>query len=227
MSGSDQYQAAVSLIDSGDRAAGIQMLRRLVAHDPTQAKAWESLGWALYGGGNVAEAVRCFSAALEVNAELFDARLGLVTATDEQEDYAVSEAAYRALLAERPDDAVTLNFLANFLATRGRFDEAIALCEQTFRVDPEHIPTLRCYAKVLSVVGRDKEAEEVFLRGLALDPGNRFTRYAYGRFLLQFEDCEAEALEQLEIAEEAGEERATGLIAKLTEGPSSGRRVKK
>lgn len=203
------------------------MLTRLVAHDPTQAKAWESLGWELYSDGNVAEAVRCFSAALELNAELFDARLGLVTATKDHADFAVSEAAYRALLAKRPNDVVTMDFLANFLATRGRFDEAIRLCEQTLRVDPEHVPTMRCYAKVLSVVGRDAEAEEVFLRGLALDPGNRFTRYAYGRFLLQFEDCEAEALEQLEIAEAAGEKRATTLIAELAEAPSSMRRVKK
>ncbi len=61
--------------------------------------------------------------------------------------------------------------------------ESLAASEEARRIDPDLAEAYVARANVLSLLGRDAEADQSFRRGTALGPGLRDAWYSYARFL--------------------------------------------
>jgi len=76
-------------------------------------------------------------------------------------------AAFRAHLAQRPDDPFARYSLA--MALRAAFDRegAVAEFRELVRRAPDYVPTFLMLGQVLEELGREAEALEVFEQGIA------------------------------------------------------------
>lgn len=84
---------------------------------------------------------------------------------------AAAETQARALLAERPADAVALHNLAVLLAGQGRRDEAVNLARRLIEAHPADPQGYLDLGVLLAREGRRREAAEVFRQGLQAVPG--------------------------------------------------------
>lgn len=80
-----------------------------------------------------------------------------------------------------------------YLSETGRLAEAERELSAAVHLDPDCLPALRDYARLLSLQGEDGEAEAYFLRALSLDPEDKWSNHRYGEFLCLIEGREKEA----------------------------------
>ena len=85
-------------------------------------------------------------------------------------DLDAAEAAYRALLADSPDDADALHLLGTLLHKRGHAVAAEESIRNAMMLDPECAQFHLSLGGVLMQQGRDAEAHAAFERALELDP---------------------------------------------------------
>jgi len=81
-----------------------------------------------------------------------------------------AEAAWRAILAERPDDADALHFLGCVLARAGRTQDGLDLIDRSLRQAPRNPAFLNNRARVLADAGRLEEAVADLRRAVQGDP---------------------------------------------------------
>ena len=84
--------------------------------------------------------------------------------------FAEAEAAWRAILARRPDDAQALHLLGLILARTGRAAEGLQLLERSLERAPRNAAFLNNRAQVLAEAGRAEDALRDLRRALMLEP---------------------------------------------------------
>lgn len=105
------------------------------------------------------KAVALLKEVLAVKPEDRDARWQLATILEKTGDMKAAEPEFRKLLAERPDDATTLNYLGYALADRGlKLDEARGLIERAVSLEPRAGAFRDSLGWVLFKQGRSTEA---------------------------------------------------------------------
>jgi TolB-like protein/Flp pilus assembly protein TadD len=130
--------------DSASVIRGVELLRRAVAMDSTDARAWAALARAYartapLGQDEIGAFARSRTAAERAirlddrNAEAH-ATLGFVL--NSQWDFQGAERELGKALDLEPGNAYTISRVALLAATRGRFDEAIALGRRSTELDP-------------------------------------------------------------------------------------------
>jgi TolB-like protein/Tfp pilus assembly protein PilF len=83
-----------------------------------------------------------------------------------------AEREYRRTLEMNPSFVTTRKIFSQMLATRGRFDEATAISEETLRIDPQSIDGVIAHGMLLYYKRDWDEAAKIADRVLAEDPGN-------------------------------------------------------
>jgi predicted TPR repeat methyltransferase len=78
-----------------------------------------------------------------------------------------AEAAYRAILAERPDDADTLHWLGVLMLQAGQLDEAVSLLERAVARRPDDPAFLHNLGQAQLAARRDCDAVDTFTRARA------------------------------------------------------------
>jgi len=87
-------------------------------------------------------------------------------------DWRGAEREYRRSLDLNPGFVTARKIFSQMLATRGRFDEAIALSEETLRLDPQSMDGLIAHGMLLYYKRDFDGAMKVAQRALTEDPGN-------------------------------------------------------
>jgi tetratricopeptide (TPR) repeat protein len=91
-------------------------------------------------------------------------------------DLVAAEKLYRAVLAERPDQADALHYLGVIALQSGRFGDAVELIEQAVASRPEYIDAILNLAYGLNAIGQHEAAAEQFKTVLRLQPELTDTR---------------------------------------------------
>ncbi len=154
----DQVSEAIERAGSSRRCILITTLARNAALGKLSKTAWESVEGAFKPPSteNVQWSV--------VWADMLHHRFGRL------QD---SERNYRALLSEHPDDPVLMRALGVVLNDQGRYQEACELFGHIIERDPADWMARYNYARTLGEKLRQHEqAEQVFIRGLEIDPDN-------------------------------------------------------
>lgn len=94
-----------------------------------------------------------------------------------------AEAAWRAILARKPDDPEALHMLGYILAQLGRGDEGLPLIDRSIERAPGIAGLHSNRAVVLNSMGRDEDAMRDLLRALQLDPRTIAARNLLGNIL--------------------------------------------
>jgi tetratricopeptide (TPR) repeat protein len=148
-------------------------------------------GWDIEG--NAEEAVRLYRASLEIDPDFSAARAGLATALLKQFDQK-HEPAFLSLANEEAQRALALdsNLPEVLLAygwvqlEYGKSIEARDAFAKALELAPGDDSACRSLADVYSLLGRNKEAEEMYKHAIALRPSFWRNHYAYGTFLWQY-----------------------------------------
>jgi predicted TPR repeat methyltransferase len=97
-------------------------------------------------------------------------RLGAAMRDHQDGRVAEAERAYRALLAEDPDDANAAHYLGLLLFQAGVIEEGLALVRRSVETDPANAHAWNNLGNMYVQLKRDAQAEREYLRATSLDP---------------------------------------------------------
>jgi eukaryotic-like serine/threonine-protein kinase len=135
----------IRVFSGRDIQVGIQLFGRALELDPEFAPAHAALGrahrdlywWAVdRSEERLALAKRSLDRALELDPDLFDARLGVAEYHFARFDYASAIRELEALRAERPNSSEIVYTIGAVRRREGRWDEAVGAMAQAVRLDP-------------------------------------------------------------------------------------------
>jgi predicted TPR repeat methyltransferase len=107
-----------------------------------------------------------------------------------------AEGAYRALLAEHPDDANAAHFLGVLRFQEGGVEEGLALLGRSVEKDPANPHAWNNLGNMYVQIKRDGEAEQAYLRATSLNPDLAAATYNLARIYIRDHRFEA-AIEAL------------------------------
>lgn len=159
--------AAWSHQHHGDGAAAVEVLRAVLAEQPSMTLAWEMLGSVLVDEGRIDEAIAALQAAekLGIQSEAVRRILGLALLRADR-----SNEAWRALSGDATsNDPDTQSALGRVAAARGDAPTAERHFLRALELDPT-FPAAEVDLAILRMLqGRDDEARERLSRALAID----------------------------------------------------------
>lgn len=156
---------------TGNFAAGADLIRRALAIAPGNADFLNNLGMALLQGGDPAAARAEFERAVQARPRFAEALFNLGNACLAGANRAEAEKYYRKALKARPDYVDALNNLGNLLRERGEAREAAQHFHRLVGVKPDFAPAHLNLGLALQAQGRVDEALAAFTRAAELDSG--------------------------------------------------------
>ena len=166
---------------------------------PSNARAHNNLGQALFRAGRIPEAVQSYERALVLQPKYPETHYNLGVARLRQGEVDRAIGHYEAALRWQPDYPEALNNLANALVQAGRPAEALRRYEEAVARRPDFAEAQNNLGNALLQAGRGAEARARFERALQLRPGNAETLYNLGNALASAGDM-AGALERFRQA---------------------------
>lgn len=127
---------AVVRMQQGRPVEALPLVEKSVAHDPTPAKPWNTLGGCLAALGRSHDAIAAFRQAVARDGDFAAARVNLATLLHESGAGPEAETQLRRALDVNPDDAAAHNNLGSVLHAMGRGDEAEAEFSHALRLAP-------------------------------------------------------------------------------------------
>lgn len=104
-----------------------------------------------------------------VTAIQLNERIQAAIDAQQRGDLDAAEGAWRAILADRPDQSDALHFLGLVRYQRGEAEEAVALIRRSLEVQPANPSALTNLGNVLKILDRREEAARAYIDALALD----------------------------------------------------------
>ncbi|MHB8477404.1 MAG: tetratricopeptide repeat protein [Casimicrobiaceae bacterium] len=101
-----------------------------------------------------------------------------------------AERAYRALLAERPDDADAAHFLGMLRFQAGEIEEGLALMLRSVEADSANAHAWNNLGNMYVQMQRDEQAEQAYLRATSLDPRQPAAWYNLARIFARSNQLE-------------------------------------
>ena len=213
----------------------ITFLQEAIRLDPNYALAYAKLAqaWSRYAvsfatdpGEDAAEAYdearRAADKAVSLAPDLAETRMAIgLQAMNPDLDFRAAEKEFRRVLQSAPSDAVAKSALSLSLMGEGRLREAEKACRDALSLDPLLTASWYNLGRVVTALGGYKEAEELFRRGLEIQPhAARFHSYLVILDVLQNRPAQAMANAQLEsegfwrdyavnVAQQAQSDRST------------------
>ena len=188
----------------------IEFLEEAARLDPNYAVAYAKLSqaWRQYAASFAAndapkaydEAGRAADKAVSLAPDLVDVRLtvGFLALTPNL-DFRAAEKEFRRVLESSPNHAVAKSFLGAALSAQGRLAEAEQICREALLLDPLRTISWYNIGRVVVGMARYKEAEDLFYKGLEIQPqASRFHTYLAMLDLVQGRPAEAMANARLE-----------------------------
>lgn len=148
--------------------------------------------------GRVAEALACYSIAIEIEPNFVEAHYNLGCIDSTRGSFSSAESYFRRALEINPGHSNSYTGLAVALIDQKRLPEAEACCLKAIELDPSLGNNMSVLGSVFKAQGRLKEAEEAFLRAITIEPelANKHIELAS---LLLFFNLENEAITLQEL----------------------------
>ncbi|MGD0464781.1 MAG: tetratricopeptide repeat protein [Tepidisphaeraceae bacterium] len=160
----------VIAVQTGHLDAGVELIQRAIAVDPTVAVYHLDLGNALSKKGQLDQAIAALQQAVRIApaAALSYNNLGIALGVRGRLDEAVT--AYRQAVRLKPDYAEAHNNLGNALREKGQLDEAIAACRQALVIKPDYAEAYCNLGNALREQRRLDEAIAAYRQALLIRP---------------------------------------------------------
>ncbi len=155
---------------AGHAQAGVDLLRRAIAIDPTAAEYHVNLGTLLEPLGKLDEAAAAYRQSIALRPNLPEAHNNLGNVLAARGELAAAESHFREAARLNPSYADAFFNLANVLHDQKRFDEAVDAHRQAIALRPDWPPYHNNLADSLRALGRPQEAVEAYERALAIWP---------------------------------------------------------
>ena len=127
-------------------------------------------GLAAHQRGQLAEAERLYSRALQRQPDLFDARHLLGVLRSQQGHYGEAITLVEAALRIDPDSVGALTNHGLILHNMKRYEAALVSFDKALRLRPDHAVALNNRANVLAALGRDADALASYCHALTANP---------------------------------------------------------
>jgi DNA-binding winged helix-turn-helix (wHTH) protein/TolB-like protein/Tfp pilus assembly protein PilF len=205
----------------------LEYLDRAVALDPNYARAWAAKAHRhrdIVGHTDAGQhehyqgSMEAIKTALAIDPHLSEAYSALCHNKNRYEfDFIGAEAACKRAIELDPKSPAAYKIYANFLYSRGRFDEAIGAIKRAIEIQPVSYENQQIYALTLYFARQYEESEEQFKRLLELNPTHSYIHGSLVR-VLQEQGKESEALDhyirwlRMEKNDDATIQRITGLF---------------
>jgi serine/threonine-protein kinase len=191
----------------------VMFLQEAIRLDPNYALAYAKLAqaWRQYAASFSTEATddtaraygqarRAADMAVSLAPDLVETRMAVgLLAMNPDLDFRAAEKEFRRVLQSAPSDAAAKNALSMALLAQGRLTEAERSCREAISLDPLLTTSWYNIGRVAVGMGRYKEAEELFRRGIEIQPrASRFHSYLVILDILQNRLAQATANAQLE-----------------------------
>jgi tetratricopeptide (TPR) repeat protein len=156
-----------------------------IERNPECWMAYDNLGVALVGRGQIEKAVGQFQKSLSIEPENAEAQnnLGNALLKLDRPDEAVSH--LERALALQPRFAQAENNLGNAWLLKGRADEAVAHYQRALGIDPRSVEALNNLGNVALLRGRTADAVGYYDRALVIEPGGSQALNNLGNAYLQ------------------------------------------
>jgi tetratricopeptide (TPR) repeat protein len=176
-----------------------QTLRRSIAIDPNDAKAWTQLGLLLLQKSRTKDAIGAFEKATEADPNYFEAWSNLGEATLQGGDATLAEGALRTALDLRPNSAQAHSNLATLLAATYRMEEADFQFQAALRYQPDDARIHFQYGMALARARRLPEAQTQLQQSVEQNPGDAESHHSLG-LILDTQGNGARAIEEYRSA---------------------------
>jgi tetratricopeptide (TPR) repeat protein len=165
-------QAGMAHFQSGRLAQAETIFRQILAVDPTNVAALDLMGCIAHQQGHYQAALGYFDQALQNNPKDPYVHFNRSVCLEDQEKWEEAEAAYRRVIALRPDHAKAHNKLGLLLQRRGELKKAEASYRRAITLSPDADGAHNNLGSVLQELGRLGEAEACYVKALSLNPRN-------------------------------------------------------
>jgi serine/threonine-protein kinase len=191
----------------------ISFLQEAIRLDPNYALAYAKLSqaWRQYAASFSTEATddtakaygearRAADKAVSLAPDLVETRMAVgLLAMNPDLDFRAAEKEFRRVLQSAPSDAAAKSALCLSLMAQGRLTEAEQACREAISLDPLLTTSWYNIGRAAVGMGRYKEAEELFRKGIEIQPhASRFHSYLVILDILQNRPAQAMANAQLE-----------------------------
>ncbi|MDD2999526.1 MAG: tetratricopeptide repeat protein, partial [Candidatus Riflebacteria bacterium] len=193
---------AIEKIDEENYASATEMLNKIIAVEPANAKAWHHLGVISFNTGKYADAVEKFEKALAADSKSFQSRFLIGDCYRAMEDYAKAEEQFRKAVEIKEDVFAMLN-LADAMVKQGRLGDAEAVYQKVAKKDPNISDAIIGLAQIKLYKGFFEDAAEMINGVIVAGGGNPEANYTRAQILLEnklFEEAAEEAKKALEAA---------------------------
>lgn len=161
---------ANALCARGQPALAIVFYRKILAVDPSNARAHNNIGLALQQLGQVEEALPHHRRALALSPDMAEAHAGLGNAHRILGRLEEAVGHYLNALSVRPEYAAAHNDIAGVLHMLGCSDEAIDHYKQALAAQPDYADAHYNLANILGELGRREEAIGHYAKALEIRP---------------------------------------------------------
>ena len=169
-SADDLNSAAARLIDEKKSySLAIDLLRKAIAKDPNHKWAWNNLGRAYTGLGNLSEAEKAYKRQIEINPKDEYTYKNLGWLYSWQKRYEEALAAYRKHLEVNPHDKDTYSYLGWTLGLMEKWDEAAEAYAKAVSINPEKPDAYMGWGHALLKAGKKEEARKPLQKAVELD----------------------------------------------------------
>lgn len=171
-----QAQATMSvadeLYDHGDHDKAIEQWREAIRLDPGLVKAHHSLGMALRGKNQLAEAIVSLRETVRLDPRNATGFADLGDTLQENGDLDGALAAYQSSLALVPNSAFVRNNLGYVFVRKNNLERAIAEWREATRIDPKYPAPFGNLGEALATKGDTEGAIAAYERFLELVPAD-------------------------------------------------------
>ncbi len=177
----------------------ITLYTRTLVKNPTCWMAYNNLGFVLYQGNRIPEAMDLFKQSLRINPDNAEAHdnLGNTLLQTGRTLEAIDQ--YKQALRLNPNNAHAHNNLGNALVQTGQTSEAMDEFNQALLIDPDYAEAHNNLGNTLLETGRTLEAIDQYKQAVRLNPNNADARSNLGAALGQIGQI-SEAIEQFKAA---------------------------
>ena len=193
----DTVQHALGLFAAAGKEypAAEEALKKAIEINPNNLAARNALG-GLYTNAmqRPADAVGVYRAAIEVDPEQLESRLGLAQALAATGQFSAAEQELTAAAKAHPDSPFPSHLLGRIQLARGNMEAAAAATDAALRIAPDFVPALLDKGDVLLGTGKVEEALALYDRAIATDNRNATAHFKRG-VLLQEQRRDAQALQ--------------------------------
>lgn len=163
---------AEELYDHGDQDKAIEQWREAIRLDPRLVKAHHSLGMALRGKNQFAEAIVALREAVRLDPRNAVAFADLGDTLQESNDLDGALAAYQASLALVPNSAFVRNNLGYVFMRKNNLERAMAEWREATKIDPKYPAPFGNLGEALATKGDTQGAIAAYERFLELVPAD-------------------------------------------------------